>query len=107
MHTHIHGHVCNTVHLKKFEILKSSVFDRGGGGESFQYFSEPKNVSSDDSAMVTAFFLSWVTTLDSKIHCHVYPLDNNYSYNTWFKSTLHSLVTYAQHSESIYFPIYV
>lgn len=35
-----------------------------------------------------------------------YPLDNNYSYHTWFKSTLHSLVNYAQHRESIYFPIY-
>lgn len=34
-----------------------------------------------------------------------HPLDNNYRYNTWFKSTLRSL-NYAQHNESIYFPIY-
>lgn len=35
--------------------------------------------------------------------CPYHPLDHNYS---WFKSTLRSLVNYAQHSESIYFPIY-
>lgn len=35
-----------------------------------------------------------------------HPLDKNYSNDIWFKSTLHSLVYYAQHSDSIYFPIY-
>lgn len=38
--------------------------------------------------------------------CLYHPLYDNYSYNTWLKSTLRSLVHYAQHSESIYFPIY-
>lgn len=35
-----------------------------------------------------------------------HPLDKNYSNDIWFKSTLHSIVNYAQHSDSIYFPIY-
>lgn len=38
--------------------------------------------------------------------CLYHPLDYDYSYSTWFKSTLRSLVNYARHRESIYFPIY-
>lgn len=78
-------------------------------GPPFQYFSEPKN---DSWWLCTEnkLILWWVSTLDSALKpismCLYHPLDNDYSYNTWFKSTLHSLVNYAQHSESIYFPIY-
>lgn len=54
------------------------------------------------------FFMSFNTRQHLKPigMCLCQPLDNDYNYHTWFKSTLRSLVNYAQHSESIYFPIY-
>lgn len=98
MLSHTHTHTCPCVLLDPLtEVLslsKSSIFDLTD--RPFQYFSEPKNASwSDGPRTENNISLSRVSTLGIALNsigmCSYHPL-NNYSYDTWFKSTLHSLV---------------
>lgn len=105
---------CAHTHLKScieddalIELLKSSVFDPRASISVFQWTKECFIwwVGTKNSLVI-----SWVTTLDSALkpigRRMYHPLEKNYSYDIWLKSTLHSIVNYAQHSDSIYCPIY-